>query len=126
MAIKAGKSGSVKIAANTVAEIDEWTLTVGPNLVDSAAFGDSWEEKTATLLKWSGSFKGRFDITDTNGHAALQTAALGGTTVALRLYEDGSKYYSGTAYIEMSNSSTVGGLVEASYTFTGTGALSYT
>lgn len=126
MAIKAGKGGAFKLSTNTVAEIDQWTLNFGPNLVGSAAFGDDWEENTKTLLKWSGTAKGRFDISDTNGWAALQNAALGGTTVSARFYEDGSKYYSGTCYVEIAHSQEVNNLVEASLNLTGSGALSYT
>lgn len=126
MAIKAGKSGAVKLSTNTIAELDQWTLDTGPNLVGSAAFGDDWEENTATLRKWSGTAKGRFDVTDTNGHAALVTAITGGSTVSLRLYEDGSKYWSGTAYVNGQFGATVSGLVEVTYNFTGTGTLSYT
>lgn len=126
MAVKTGKSGAVKLSTNTVLEIDSWTLNAGPNLADSAAFGDDWEEKTATLRKWTATAKGRFDITDTNGHAALVTAITGGSTVSLRLYEDGTKYWSGTAYVEGQFGQEVNGLVEVTYNFTGTGALSYT
>lgn len=126
MAVKAGKAGAIKLSANTIAEMDGWTVNAGPNLVDSAAFGDDWEEKTSTLRKWTGTGKGRFDVTDTNGHAALQTALLGGTTVSVRFYEDGTKYWSGTAYVEGQFGTEVNGLVEVSYSFTGTGALTYT
>lgn len=126
MPVLVGNAGSVKLAADTVAEIDKWSLNFGPNLVASESFGDSWEEKTATIRKWSGTFSGRFDNTDTNGAVALRAAALNGTTVALRLYTTGSTYYSGTAFIEVSKDVEETGLVTFSCSFTGSGALSYT
>jgi len=126
MAVHVGNLGSVKIAANTVAEIDKWSLSFGPNMVASESFGDTWEEKTATIMKWSGSFSGRFDNSDTNGAVALRTAALNGTTVALRLYTTASTYYSGTAFIEITKEAEEAGLITFSASFTGSGALSYT
>lgn len=125
MALKSGNLGAVKLSTNTVLEIDKWTLNTGPNLEDTASFGDTWEEKAANLLKWSGSFSGRYDPTDTNGHNALRTAALGGTTVSLRLYEDATKYFAGTAFIEVAYDVSVTDQEKVSYTFTGTGALTY-
>ena len=126
MAVLVGYSGNAKIGANAVAEMDKWSLTYDHNLVETAAFGDAWEEKTATLGKWSGSFTGRYDNTDTNGHIALKTAALAGTTVTLRFHEDATHYYSGTAFVTPSLDAEVNGTVNANYSFQGSGALSYT
>ena len=126
MSVLAGKSGKVNIGSNQVAEISNWNLDFGPDMVETQSFGDSWKERTATLRDWSGSFKGKYDNTDTNGHLALQSAALNGTTVSLKLYEDGTHYYSGTVFVKMAVNADVGGVEEASYTFTGSGALSYT
>lgn len=126
MSILVGSGGMVAIATNTVAEIDNWSITVGPNLQDTAAFLDSWEEKTATLRRWSGSFSGRFDDTDTNGALALNTAALTGVVAALRFYVDDTNYWSGNAFIELNPSASVSGTVDFSCTFTGSGALGYT
>jgi len=126
MAVHVGNLGSVKIATDTVLEIDKWSLSFGPNTVASESFGDTWEEKTATIRKWSGTFSGRFDNADTTGAVALRTAALNGTSVALRLYTTGSTYYSGTAFIEISKDAEEIGLITYSVSFTGTGALSYT
>jgi predicted secreted protein len=125
MALKSGNAGAVKISTNTVLEIDKWTANFGFNFEDTASFGDTWEEKAPNLGKWSGSFSGRYDPADTNGHVALRTAALAGTTVALRLYEDATKYYSGTAFIEAAYDVSVTDQEKVTYTFTGTGAPSY-
>lgn len=126
MAILNGSSGSIRIAANTIAEMDEWTLDIDRNLVQSHAFGDTWEENTATTGKWSGSAKGRLDTSDTNGHIAARTALLAGTVLAMRFYEDGTHYYAGNAFVKASFGANENGLVEVSYSFTGTGAIAYT
>jgi predicted secreted protein len=126
MAVLAGNAGSFKLAANTVAEIDTWTLDVSTGLEETQSFGDTWKERTATIKEWSGTAAGRYDKTDTNGHVALNTALLGGTTASARFYIDGTNYYSGTAFVQAAINTTENGLVTVSYTFTGTGALSYT
>lgn len=127
MAKLTGSAGNVKISTNAVAEMTKWSLSYGPNLQDGAAFGDSWEEKDAGIRKWSGSFSGYAVDTDTNGQDALRTAALNGTSVSLRLYTGAATYYSGTAFIEISHEADESSATQAvSYSFTGSGALSYT
>jgi hypothetical protein len=126
MAVLPGQAGSVKIATVLVAELDTWSLSFGPNLAETASFGDSWEEKTKTIMRFSGSASGRFDDTDTNGALILNTAALTGIVAALRLYVDDTNYWSGNAFIEMNPSASVSGMVDLSFTFTGTGALTWT
>lgn len=126
MAVVVGNLGAVKIAADTVMEIDQFSLTYGGNMESTESFGDTWEKKTPTLGRWNGSFAGRLDPADTTGHTALRTAALNRTSVALRLYENATKYYSGTAFIEPTVTNEERGVLKVSYNFTGSGALSYT
>jgi len=126
MAVLAGNAGSFRLSANTVAEMDTWTLDVSTGLEETQSFGDTWKERTATIREWSGTAAGRYDNTDTNGHVALNTAFLGGTTVSARFYINGTNYYSGTAFVQASVSAAENGLVTVSYTITGSGALSYT
>lgn len=125
MAVLVGNQGSFKLSTNTVLEIDNWTMDVSTGLEETQSFGDTWRERTATIRDFSGTASGRFDPADTNGHAALSTAALGGTTVSARFYINSTNYYSGTAFVQASLAAAENGLVTVSYTFTGTGALSY-
>lgn len=125
MATLAGNAGSFRLTANIVAEMDNWSLDVSVNLEETQAFGDTWKERTATIKEWSGSASGRLDITDTNGHIALQTALLAGSSVTARFYVNSSNYYSGTAYVQGSFSAPENGIVTANYTITGSGALTY-
>jgi len=126
MAILAGNAGAFKLGTNTVAEIDQWQIEVQTDLEETQAFGDTWKERTATLRSWSGTASGRLDDTDTNGHVALGTAFLGGTTVSARFYIDGTNYYSGSAFVNASISTPENGVVTVTYNFTGTGALTLT
>lgn len=127
MAAIAGRTGSVKLSANTVAEISDWSLDISIDNAEETDFGDTWKEFLYTLRSASGSFTGRFDPSDTNGHAALQTEALSGTSgVSLRLYINGMNYYSGTALLTgFQPKASVSGLVEVTYNFQFTGAVAY-
>jgi hypothetical protein len=129
MPLLSGNVASVNISTNQVLQVQKWTLSVGPNLQDSASFGDLWEEKSPALRKWSGSFAAQAMTfaDDTTGQDALSIAALAGTSVSLRLYERPAKYYSGTAYIELAADAEESSATQGrTYTFTGSGALSYT
>ena len=125
MAVLKGNAGSVKLSTNTVAELRDWQLEVSQEFVDTTAFGDTMRENTATFASWSGTASGSWDITDTNGQLALQTAWLAGSTVTPRFYVSAANYYSGLAYVNASISAAVDGVVQISYTFTSAGALSY-
>jgi predicted secreted protein len=125
MAVLKGNAGNIKLSTNAVAEMKDWSLEVTQEFVDTTAFGDTMREQTATFASWSGSASGSYDITDTQGQLALQTAWLAGTTVTPRFYTDASKYYTGLAYVNASISAAVDGVVNISYTFTSAGALTY-
>ena len=127
MAALAGRAGAVQLSTNAVAEIGEWNLDIGIDTAEATDFGDTWKEFLVTLRGATGTFVGRFDSADTNGHLALQTEALSGTSgVSLRLYIDGSKYYAGTALITgFAPKASVSGLVEVTYSFVITGAVTY-
>jgi len=125
MAVLAGHAGSFRLSTNVVAELDAWTLEVSTDTEETQAFGDTWKEHTATVKEWSGTASGRLDISDTNGHVALQTAVLGGTTVSGRFYVNGTNYYAGTAFVQASISAPENGVITVSYSLQGTGSLSY-
>lgn len=126
MAGIAGNAASARIAANIILEMAEWSGDFERAIEDDTEFGDTWEAGVATVGKWSATIKGRWGADGTQ-QGALQTAHLAGTTVALRLYVNGSNYYSGNAYVvKQSPAANVKGLVEIEYGFQGTGALSYT
>ncbi|MEA1961279.1 MAG: phage tail tube protein [Bacillota bacterium] len=123
----AGKSGKLSLGDNTVSDIKDWSLDLGADTIDVTALGDEWKNYIAGLKEWSASAEGSFAIhTDTNGQAALQTAFLNGSEVALKLYLNATNYYSGSAYISsLSVEDPVDDAVNVSFEFQGTGALSY-
>lgn len=122
----AGKSAAAKIGTNIITDIGEWNLNIENDLQDVTEFGDTWKSRISGLLDATGSFSGRWDVTSTQ-QAACQTAMLAGTSIALRLYVDGTHYYSGTAYLKSQNpKASVSGVVEIEWNFEIDGALTYT
>lgn len=125
MAILKGNAASLKVGTNTVLECSAWTLDIGQEYVDTTSFGDTAREQTPTFLTWSGSAEGKWDITDTTGQLALQTAILAGSTVDIRFYVSAALYYHGDAYVAASIGAAADGIVEVSYEFTAASALTY-
>lgn len=126
MAALAGRGGSVKIAANTVAEIDEWTYNPTADFYDKTKFLDTSRSHLLTLLDGTGSFKGRHDQTDTNGQVALRTAFLAGTQTTLLLYVDATHKYTVPALIKSHTiKAAVGGAVEVEVAFQQDGDATY-
>jgi predicted secreted protein len=126
----AGKNGKVVVgaASNTkVVGIKNWSLELSLETLETTALGDDWKKYITGLKEWTASSEGDYEVpTDTVGQKALQTAYLNGSTVSVKLYVDGSNYYTGEAYISsLSIEDPVDDVVSISIEFTGTGALSF-
>lgn len=131
MAIK-GYNGSVTIGATAVASVKVFSLSVTKETADTTTFDASgWTENDSTLKSWSGSVTVLFDATDA-GQDALVDGLDSGTTVAVSLVVNSGggtaeRTYSGDAHVtSMPISSDVNSLVEVSFDFQGTGALTTT
>ena len=123
-----GHEGSVSVASGAMGNAKAWSLDVTQETVDITDFDSSgWKESTATLNSWSGSITAIFDASGT-AEGALQTGLTGGSSVALELTLGGGTgsydVYSGSAIITgQSVTNDVNGIVEATFSFEGTGAL---
>ena len=123
-----GHEGSVSVASGAMGNAKAWSLDVTQETVDITDFDSSgWKESTATLNSWSGSITAIFDASGT-AEGALQTGLTGGSSVALELTLGGGSgsydVYSGNAIITgQSVTNDVNGIVEATFSFEGTGAL---
>lgn len=125
MATHAGSEGTVKVGANAIAEIRSYTVTETADTIEDTSMGDSSRTYLPSLKTFSGSIECFWDETDTSGQVALAV----GSSVTLNFYPEGSstgdKYYSGTAIVTgLTVTASFDGMVEASFTFQGTGALS--
>ena len=126
MAVHKGSEGVVKILTNTVAEVRDWSLEETAETIDSTQLSDSAKTFEVGTTSWSGSVNAFWDETDTSGQGAMTA----GASVTLNLYPEGATsgdtYGSGDAIISsISKSGGIDGLVEASFSFQGTGALTW-
>ena len=124
MATHAGSEGKVFIGSNQIAEVKSWSLEVTADTVDASTIGTSWRKNQATIKSWAGSLDAFWDEADSNGQGAL----IAGKTVTLNLYpegdEEGNSYFTGNVIItSISYKASFDGLVEASFSFTGTEGL---
>nr|BDD46842.1 hypothetical protein 8 [bacterium] len=99
-------------------------MEVTSDTVDASVIGTEWRKNQATIKGWSGSFDAFWDETDTQGQGVLAA----GASVTLNLYPEGddtgADYFTGDVIItSISYSASFDGLVEASFSFTGTGPL---
>lgn len=124
MATHAGSEGKVFIGVAQVAEVRSWSLEVTADTVDASIIGTQWRKNQATIKSWSGSFDAFWDESDATGQGALAA----GATVTLNLYPEGNAtgatYWSGEAIVtSVAYSGSFDGIVEATFSFTGSGAL---
>ena len=124
MATYVGKNGVVYVGANAVAEIKDWSLETTSEVVADTVMGDSWVTNKPTLKSWTSSFNAVWDDEDTTGQLALDE----GAEITLNLYPigntTGNKYWSGACIVtSVSKTAAVDGLIEASFSVTGNGAL---
>ena len=125
MATHKGSEGVVKVGANTVAEVRSWTVTESADTLEDTSMGDTARTYKSSLTTFTGSLDVFWDETDTNGQGALTI----GAEVTFNVYPEGDTagdtYYTGTAIVtEVSRTASFDGLVEASVSLQGTGALS--
>lgn len=119
-----GTGGAVKISANKVAEIANWSLDLGADDIDITSFdSNGWKEYLAGLREWSGSCEGNFDSTDTNGQKAILQAWLNGNELAFTFEVSSGVSFTGNAYVKPSIEVPVDDKASFSCDFQGTGPL---
>ncbi len=124
MAIYKGFEGVIKNGNDIIAEVRNWTLEQSADTTDASIIGDEWQHSVATLKSWTCSLSAWWDESDTNGQASLTI----GKPFMLQLYPGGEQtdrgYFSGDAYVTgLSISGAHDSIVEADFTFQGTGEL---
>lgn len=121
-----GNNGSVEIGANAVAEVSAFTLNTGVAIADDTVLGDTYKSHKTGTKNWSGSVNCYWDDTDTTGQEMMEE----GDSVDLSLIPDptvGATDFNGTATITaVTIENPLDGIVTASFTFEGNGALNRT
>ena len=127
MATHIGRDGKIKVGSNAVAEVRSFSIEETGDTVEDTVMTDTARTYLATLTSFTGSADVFWDETDTNGQGALTV----GSSVTINFYPEGDQsgdtYYSGSAIVTgVSRSSSFDGMVEASISLQGSGALTAT
>jgi hypothetical protein len=126
MANHKGSEGVVKVGANTVAEVRDWSLSETADTIEDTTMGDSARTRKPGLTSASGSITAYWDESDTTGQGAMTV----GAEVTLNLYPEGAT--SGDTYATLSAiiteagvSASFDGMVEATFSFEANGAVTW-
>lgn len=125
MANHSGSEGLVKIGSSTVGELRSYSISETAGTIEDTTLTDTAKTYKAGQTTWSGSCDAFWDESD-----AGQTAITAGASVTLNFYPEGDTtgdtYASGEAIVtEISTSSSIDGMVEVSFSFQGSGALTW-
>jgi len=127
MATHIGRDGIIKVGANAVAELRSFSIEETADTVEDTVMTDTARSFITTLTSFTGSADVYWDETDSSGQGGLTI----GASVTIGFYPEGDDtgdtYYTGTALVTgVSRSSSFDGMVEASITLQGSGALTST
>lgn len=125
MANHSGSEGLVKIGSSTVGELRSYSISETAGTIEDSTLTDSAKTYKAGQTTWSGSCDAFWDESDVG-----QTAITAGASVTLNFYPEGDTsgdtYASGAAVVtEISTSAGIDGMVEVSFSFQGSGALTW-
>jgi predicted secreted protein len=124
MATHKGSEGIIKVGSDSVLEVRSYSIEESADTLEDTSMGDSARTYKPSLTSFSGSLDVFWDETDTSGQGALSI----GSEVTLNVYPEGDAsgdtYYSGSAIVTgVSRTGSFDGLVEASISVQGNGAL---
>ena len=124
MATHIGRDGIIKVGSNAVAELRSFSIEETGDTVEDTVMTDTARTYISTLTSFTGSADVFWDETDTSGQGALTV----GSSVTINFYPEGDDtgdtYYTGTALVTgVTRSASFDGMVEASITLQGSGAL---
>ena len=124
MANHKGSEGSVKVGADAIAELKEWSFTETADVIEDTVMGDAARTFQASLTGATGSCSAFWDETDTAGQGAMTV----GASITLNMYPEGSTtgdvYYTGTVIItSIDRNAAFDGYVEVSFAWTANGAI---
>ena len=123
MATHTGSEGTLKVGANTIGEIRSFSISESADTLEDTSMGDAARTYKPSLTTFTGSVDVFWDEADTG-----QMAMTVGASITFSAYPEGAtagdKYYTGTAIVTgLTINSSFDGMVEASMTLQGTGAL---
>lgn len=128
MAVQNGNGGSVLYltgGTTLITGVGEWSINPTMEPTEHIAFTETWKSNFPGPQGYSGSFTARGE--DDASQDMLRSAMLGGSAIALRLHTQAAEYWNiGTAYLTgQSDSLSREGIMERSWDFVGSSALTY-
>jgi predicted secreted protein len=124
MATFKGNSGTVKVGSDAIAEIRSYNVDETMDTIEDTSMGDTYRTFKTSLKSFSGSVDVFFDDTDTSGQGALTVGSEVTVNFLMEGDTTGSHQLSGTALVTgRTITGSFDGMVEASLTLQGTGAL---
>lgn len=133
MASIVGNAGAIKIGGNTVAEIRSYSIEMTSDTIENTVMADSTRQYVKGLSTFSGSADVYFDASHmtTNDLDGEIFGSVGDSGTTIAIYPEGDvgvsdKILSGSIIVTgYSISGSFDGMIEASISFQGTGALTY-
>lgn len=127
MATFTGSDGVVLVGSNQVAEVRSYSIDETMDTLEDTAMGDSSRTYKTSLKTFSGSMDVFFDDTDTSGQGGLTVGTEATLNVQMEGNTSGDHKLTGSIIVTgRTISASFDGMVEASISFQGTGALSET
>ena len=124
MATLTGNDGVVKVGSDAVAEIRSFSVDETMDTIESTSMGDTYRTFETSLKSWSGSVDVFFDDTDATGQGALTVGSEVTVNFQVEGSASGAHKLSGAAIVTgRTINSSFDGLVEASLSLQGDGAL---
>ena len=120
-----GSEGTVHVGSVPIAEIRSYSVTETADTIEDTTMGDTSRTYKSSLKSFTGSVDVYWDESDTSGQQALSV----GSEVTIKFYPEGASsgdtFYSGSAIVTgLTINGAYDGMVEASITVQGNGALS--
>lgn len=128
-------NAAVTFTSNLVSQVTDWSLTTALGELDTTTMGSQWKTIEGGLASWSGQVKVKLDYANANQADLINrisSNALLGQAVGLVLgvqFTSGSatKFFYGYGLVKTSTiTSQINNIVEATISFTGSGAVSPT
>jgi len=127
MATFTGSDGVILVGSDQVAEVRSYSIDETMDTLEDTAMGDTSRTYKTSLKTFSGSADVFFDDTDSSGQGALTVGSEVTLNVQFEGNTTGDHKLSGTVIITgRTISASFDGMVEASISFQGTGALTET
>jgi len=124
MATFTGSDGVILVGTDQIAEVRSYSIDETMDTLEDTAMGDTSRTYKTSLKSFSGSADVFFDDTDTAGQGALTVGSEVTLNVQFEGNTTGDHKISGTVLITgRTISASFDGMVEASISFQGTGAL---